>query len=181
MILYLDTNVILARYSRREPGHPDAKRLITNIEAGNADAVTSILTLVEIVSVTSRAYDRYEGESPLVKRGDASGSFLKRVANLNNLRFIPLGGDISLNIGEGTLELPALFAVALETGSKTGLKTLGNIHIASALIASRIYGQKMDYFVTLDEDIIIHREEILATTGIKVTKPDKVVLENPGA
>lgn len=178
MILYLDTNVILARYSRREPGHPDAKRLITNIEAGNADAVTSVLTLVEIVSATSRAYDRYKGEPPLMKRGDVSGTFLKRVANLNNLRFIPLGGDISLDLGERTLELPALFAVALETGSKTGLKTLDNIHIASAIIASRIYGQKIDHFVTLDEDILIHGEEIMATTGIKVTKPDKIVLED---
>ncbi len=177
MILYLDTNIILARFSRREPGHPDAKRLITNIEAGNAEAVTSILTLVEIASATRRAYDRYRGEFPTVRSIDVSGIFLKRVTKLKNLNFIPVGGDISLNLGERKLLLPAPFAVALETGSKTGLKTLDNIHIASASIASRIYGQKIDHFVTLDEDILTHGKEIEATTGIKITKPDSIILE----
>ncbi|MCX6642223.1 MAG: PIN domain-containing protein [Candidatus Bathyarchaeota archaeon] len=178
MILYLDTNILLARYSKGEQGHSAAKKLIKSIEAGNAKAVTSILTLIEIVSATSRAYDRYSERDPPMKRGEIAGAFLKRITEINNLRFIPIGGDVSINIGEKTLEIPALFAFALETGSKTGLKTLDNIHLASASIASRIYGEKIDHFVTLDEDILKHREEIVAAIGVMVAAPNEIIIKN---
>ena len=177
MILYLDTSIILARYSRGEHGHDASKRLIAYVEAGKAEAVTSILTLVEVASATSRAYERHKEESLNMKRGEIAGAFLKRAAELKNLHFIPIGGDVSLNIGEKTLEMPALFAVALEIGSKTDLKTLDNIHISSASVASRIYGQKIGSFVTLDEDILRHRDEIMALTGMMVAAPDEIVLE----
>jgi predicted nucleic acid-binding protein len=64
--------------------------------------------------------------------------------------------------------LPALFALALEIGSKTGVKTLDTLHLASAAIASRIYGQKIDYFVTLDEDILKRREAICSLIESRV-------------
>ena len=179
MILYLDTNVILARYSRGEHAYDASKRLIRYIETGNAEAVTSILTLVEVVSATSRAYERHRDKSTQMKRDEIAGAFLKKITELSNLNFIPIGGDVSLNIGEKTLKIPAIFAVALETGSKTGLKTLDNIHIASASIASRIYSKKIDHFVTLDEDILKHREEIMAVTGIMAAAPDEILLEGP--
>jgi hypothetical protein len=37
---------------------------------------------------------------------------------------------------------------------------LDTLHLASAAIAARIYGQKIDYFVTLDDDILKRRETI---------------------
>ena len=60
------------------------------------------------------------------------------------------------------MKLPALFALALEIGSKTGVKTLDTLHLAAASIASRIYGDKVDYFLTLDEDILKKHEQIKA-------------------
>ncbi len=37
---------------------------------------------------------------------------------------------------------------------------MDTLHLASAAIAARIYGQKIDYFITLDEDIIKRQETI---------------------
>jgi len=88
--------------------------------------------------------------------------------------FIPMGGEVSINVEEQRVKLPALFAVALEIGSKTGVKTLDNIHLASASIAFRIYGRKIEYFITLDEDILKHKEEIQDLIEAKVANPAEI-------
>jgi predicted nucleic acid-binding protein len=114
------------------PVGTEAKELLNKIENGNFSAVTSVLTLVEVACTTSRAYERYNHKL----------------------------GEVSINADKRHVELPALFALALEIGSKTGVKTLDTLHLASAANAARIYGQKIDYFVTLDDDILKRQETI---------------------
>jgi len=178
--LYLDTNIILARYARDESQHGEAENLLNKIEDGKLSAVTSILTLTELVSASSRAYDRLKDHAGLMKREEVAGVFLRRVISIRNLVFIPVGGEVSISVGEKRVKLPALFAVALEIGSKTGVKTLDNIHLAAASIASRIYGQKIDYFVTLDEDILRHHEEIKDLIKTRVVTPVQIsTMKNP--
>jgi predicted nucleic acid-binding protein len=160
MIVYLDTNIILARYSPDELYYGEAKELLKKIENGELSAVTSILTLVEVVCTTSRAYEKFNHKSKELGREAVAGAFLKRVLSIKKLEFIPIGGEVSVKAGERQVELPALFALALEIGSKTGVKTLDTLHLASAAVAGRIYGQKIDYFVTLDEDILKRQESI---------------------
>ena len=82
-----------------------------------------------------------------------------------------MGGEASFNIGDRSVNLPALFALALEIGSNTGLKTLDTLHLASASIVSRIYESKIDYFVTLDEDMLKRREDISSIIGSRVVSP----------
>jgi len=41
MILYLDTNVILARWAPGEPHHRDAMSVLQAVEEGRVEAVTS--------------------------------------------------------------------------------------------------------------------------------------------
>ena len=156
----MDTNIILARYAPNEVHHEEAKELLNKIEHGNFSAVTSVLTLVEVVCTTSRAYERYNQRLGELGREEVAGAFLRRVLKIKKLAFIPIGGEVSVKSDERHVELPALFALALEIGSKTGVKTLDTLHLASAAIAARIYGQKIDYFVTLDEDILKRREVI---------------------
>jgi hypothetical protein len=48
---------------------------------------------------------------------------------------------------------------------------LDTLHLASASIASRIYGNKVDYFVTLDEDILKRHEEIRNLIDSNVVSP----------
>ena len=71
-----------------------------------------------------------------------AGAFLKKVLKIEKLRFIPIGGEVSVDAGTSHVEIPALFSLALEIGSKTGVKTLDTLHLASAAIAARIYGEK---------------------------------------
>jgi predicted nucleic acid-binding protein len=171
MLLYLDTNIILARYAPDEPQHDEAKILLNKIEKGELSAVTSILTLVEVVCATSRACERFDDKVGSLGREEVAGAFLRRVVNINNLVFIPMGGEVSVNVVERRVKLPALFALALEIGSKTGVKTLDTLHLASASIASRIYGHKIDCFVTLDEDILKRREDISGLIESRVLSP----------
>ena len=173
-LLYLDTNIILARYAPDEPQHKEAKNLLKKIEEGKLASVTSILTLIEVVSTTSRAYNRFKGEPESMNREEVAGAFLRRVINIRNLDLIPMGGEVSIGVEEQRVKLPALFAVALEIGSKTGVKTLDNIHLAAASIASRIYGHKIDYFITLDEDILKHGEDIKDLIEVKVATPAEI-------
>lgn len=174
MLLYLDTNVILARYAPDEPQHDEAKSLLDKVEGGKLAAVTSILTLVEVVSTTSRAYDRFVDKAESFKRHEVSGAFLRRVISIKNLDFIPMGGEVLMNVEDRRLKLPVLFAIALELGSKTGVKTLDNLHLAAASIASRIYGKKIDYFVTLDGNILKRRENIRELIETKVVTPTEI-------
>ncbi len=168
MLLYLDTNIILARYAPDEVHHEEAKELLNKIESGKLSAVTSVLTLVEVVCITSRAYKRYNRKVGALGQEEVAGAFLRRILKIKKLGFIPMGGEVSINVEQDHVELPALFALALEIGSKTGVKTLDTLHLASAAIASRIYGQKIDYFVTLDEDILKRREAICSLIESRV-------------
>lgn len=173
MLVYLDTNVVLARYAPDEPEHEEAKSLLAKIEAGKVDAVTSVLTLVEVSCTTSRAYQRFN-ETDELARDEVAGAFLRRILNIKKLEFIPLGGDLSVDVEERQVKLPALFVLALEIGSKTGVKTLDSLHLASASIASRVYGKTVDCFVTLDEDILKRREEIRKLIGSRVASPSNL-------
>ena len=171
MILYLDTNVFLARYATHESHHEEAKTLLQRIEKGEMKAVTSTLTLIEVACTTSRAYDRLTGTTSPLNREEIMAAFLKRLVNTKNLDFIPLGGEVSTNIGEQDVKIPAVYAVALEVASKTALKTLDTLHIASAMIASRLYGYNINLFVTLDEGILKRYEEVMHISEMKVISP----------
>jgi predicted nucleic acid-binding protein len=170
MIVYLDTNVILARYAPEEIHHEQAKKLLRKIETGNLSAVTSVLSLVEVVCTTSRAYEKFNHTTETLEREAVAGAFLQRFLKIKKLSFIPMGGEISVKgTDEDRVEIPAIFALALEIGSKTGVKTLDAIHLASAAIAGRLYGQKIDCFVTLDEDILKRQEAINPLIESRVT------------
>lgn len=80
-------------------------------------------------------------------------------------------GELSVAAEERQVKLPALYALAIEIGSKTCVKTLDALHLASASIASRICGDKVDYFVTLDEDILKKQQEIRNLIDSKVVSP----------
>ena len=178
MILYLDTNVILARWAPQEAHHGDAKRILQAVEEGKAEAVTSTLTLLEVVSTTSRAFDRLK-DAGHMRREEISGAYLRRVMNTRNLGLIPFGGDITLTVDDRGVKVPALLAVALEVAAKTGVRTLDSIHVASVSAASRIAGRRVDYLVTLDEDLLRRRTEIEALTGAKVAAPGEISSKLP--
>lgn len=173
MLLYLDTNVILTRYAPEEPRHGEAKKLLGLIEGGELAAVTSVLALVEVVSTISRVYNRFN-KATSFKRSEVAGAFLRRVLEMRNLDFIPMGGEVTIKLKGRSVKLPVLFAIGLEIGSKTGVKTLDNLHLAAAYIAPRIYGHKIDYFVTLDGDLLKHRRELKDLMEIEVVTPAEI-------
>lgn len=172
MTLYLDTNIFLARYAPEEPHHREAKTLINRVERGEQKALTSTLTLIETTATISRTYATLQ--KPPYSREKLVGAYLKKIVNTSNLEFIPQGGDISLSLGEKTLDISATYSLAIEVASVTQLKSLDALHIASALTASRVYGHQIDYFVTLD-DGILKQGEALETMNIRAVSPANLV------
>ena len=86
----------MARYAPDEPQHAEAKRILNKIEVGKLAAVTSVLTLVEVVCTTSRAYQRFDDQTDSMDREEIAGAFLKKIINIKGLDFIPTGGTASL-------------------------------------------------------------------------------------
>ena len=157
-----------------ESGHLESKNLMVKIEEGDHMAITSVITLLEVVSTVSRAYTRFSGEK-VYNREQVSGAFLKRVLNIRNLSFIPAGGEVSTAMQGQRIMLPVLFNIALEIGAQSVVKTLDNLHLASASIASRVYGKNIDYFVTLDKDILDHMEDILRIISVRTARPSDIL------
>lgn len=172
MTLYLDTNIFLARYAPTEPHHREAKKLINRVERGEQKALTSTLTLIETTATISRTYNTLQ--KPSYSREKLIGAYLKKIVNTPNLEFVPQGGDISLNIGQKAIDIPATYSIAIEVASVTQLKSLDTLHIASALTANRVYGHQIEYFVTLDEGIL-KQGEALETMNIKAVSPSALM------
>ena len=57
---------------------------MNKIETGKIAAVTSVLTLVEVVCTTSRAYQRFNDEADALGREEVAGAFLRESVHLKN-------------------------------------------------------------------------------------------------
>jgi predicted nucleic acid-binding protein len=167
--LYLDTNVFLAVHSPGDRGHGGSVTLLTAVEEGQAKAVTSTLTLIEIASAVKRSSNKF------AKNGsdqELPGSFVRRALRTKNLEYVGLGAEIPLG---QEARVPSVYAIALKAVRTLPLKTLDLLHIASAYAAIRLHGRQLDYFTTLDEGILDHRKEVKTFLGCPSATPGEVV------
>jgi hypothetical protein len=68
-----------------------------------------------------------------------------------------------------------VYAIALKAARTLPLRTLDLLHIASAYAAIRLQDKQLDYFTTLDSEILDHRKEIKTFLGCPTATPDDVV------
>lgn len=169
---YLDTNVFLARYAPSEKEHEDSKRLLDSTEAGKVKAVTSALTLVEIASAVRRSQGKFPGSTTDIK---SAGSFVRRALVLRNLHYIPFGGEMLLGTKTAQAKIPLLFSAALKAVQTLPLRTLDLLHLASAYMTVRLFGEDLDFFTTLDEGILSFRREVKEFLGCSALTPNELV------
>ena len=116
---------------------------------------------------------------PSVAHPGRSGTLAIRTPS-SSFSIITLYLSIRLHMSLEILKL-SLFLITFQHFDGGGLKILWRrpswvksleaLHLASAQIASRIYGDKVDYFVTLDEDILKKHTEIRNLIDSKVVSP----------
>ncbi len=169
---YLDTNVFLARYAPSEKEHDSSTRLLNAVEDGGIRAITSPLTLVEIASVVRRSHEKFaEKMSP----ADAAGAFVRRALSLKNLSFVPIGGEMTLKGSMPPVRVPMLYTAAFRAVRSLPLKALDLLHIASAYVAVRLFGEELDYFTTLDEGIVDQAKQVREFLGSPAVTPSETV------
>jgi len=154
-------------------GHKNSTKVVAAVETGQVNAVTSTLTLIEIASAVKRASRKF-ARATYPDDQIIPGSFIRRTLRLKNLEFIGLGSEISLN-QESRVRIPAVYAAALKSVRTLPLRTLDLLHIASAYAAVRLLGKQLDYFTTLDEEILDSRREIKRLLGCSPVTPDEIV------
>jgi len=102
------------------------------------------------------------------------GSFVRKTLRLKNLEYVGLGSEISLHT-ESDVRIPAVYAVALKAVRTLPLRTLDLLHVASAYAAVRLLGKQLDYFTTLDEEILDAGREIKTLLGCPSVTPDEII------
>ncbi len=168
---YLDTNVFLARYATTEKEHEDSKTLLESTEEGRLKAITSSLTLVEIASAIGRS----QGKFSEARAQNTAGAFVRRALSLRNLNFVPLGGEMFLGGGTPKVRVPLLFSAALKAVRTLPLRALDLLHLSSAYMAVRLFGEELDFFTTLDEGILGLRREVKDFLGCPAVTPNELV------
>ena len=156
-----------------DKGYKNSTKIVTAVEAGQLNAVTSTLTLIEIASAVKRASRKFARATDSEDQ-TIPGSFIRRTLRLKNLQYIGLGSEISLN-QESRVRIPSVYAAALKAVRTLPLRTLDLLHVASAYTAVRLLGNQLDYFTTLDEEILDFRREIKTFLGCSPVTPDEIV------
>ncbi|OLS19265.1 MAG: hypothetical protein HeimC3_46310 [Candidatus Heimdallarchaeota archaeon LC_3] len=172
-ILYIDTNVLLARWIKDDPFHNESVLIISAIENNQIKAYFSTFGLCEIVSVVKRQEEKFS--SIFTNKNLISLAFLKKVRKIKNINIFNDKNILKVNISGQKTEISLTYWTAINIGAKTGLKTLDNIHIALSRIISTVTEDSVDFFITGDSGILQKAKEIKKMFNISVIDPSVLV------
>lgn len=168
MTVYIDTNVIVAKYHPRDPYYASSRSFLDS----STDKVASPLSIVELMAVTSRqAKELYAPDEilrePPRRRIRAVVEFLLRDSNIT---IVPVAAQARVKVAKSILTLPLEYVSSLRLASSLGLRTLDLMHLAYAYNI-RGSGYELDSFVTTDTTILKKSVEIEKLLKIHVKKP----------
>jgi len=106
---------------------------------------------------------------------DAAGAFVRRALSLKNLSFVPIGGEMTLKGSMPPVRVPMLYTAAFRAVRSLPLTALDLLHIASAYVAVRLFGEELDYFTTLDEGILDQAKQVREFLGSPAVTPSETV------
>ena len=164
VVVYVDTNVIIARYKPNDPLYSIANEFFQK----NYDFVISPITLVELYSVLSRV-------RPFLKfeRGLENANIDTLIAFIlydSKLKIVARSFISRLQILGKRLRVPLEYHLAIKFAEKLQLKTLDMLHIAYAYMLRN----RLDYIVTGDDDILKARELIKRHMGLEIREPSEL-------
>jgi len=161
----VDTNVIVARYKPGDPLYSDSNVLFEK----RYEFVVSPLVLVELYSVFSRIRPHIRLPKPLE---EATLSSLVRFV-VDDCRLTVVYDLLVAKIGGEARRVPLEYIYAMKLAEKLRLRALSLLHVAQAALLS----DRVETFVTGDEEILERRESIERLTGLKVASPGTLARE----
>src|SRR5208283_2917195 len=114
---YLDTNVFISRFKADDPYWAEARAIISGLGDGDILAETSVLTLLEVASVSGRLYEARKGnneEEEEEENGKRKKNMifvirmLRRLAELKP-KFINISGETPISVSGIQASLPSVF------------------------------------------------------------------------
>jgi predicted nucleic acid-binding protein len=169
LIYYLDTNVLISFYKEDDPYHKESVEILEAIKQKKISGQTSVLTILEMVAVTSRNIRIRKGEDETHLRSIAISKVLVTLSKLG-VTFISSQGDTITVMEDVNVEMPIMFSQALILAYSVGLRTLDLMHVAAARNV-RQAGTELSAFVTGDSDFVNRKDRISQILGTPVLTP----------
>jgi predicted nucleic acid-binding protein len=170
---YLDTNVFISRLKPGDPYHPQAKTIARGLEEGELQAETSVITLLEVASVSGRLYQTRGRNRSERGRKVFIVRVLQRLAKLRT-RFINVPGDTRTSVKGIEANLPSIINEAISLSLRSTLRTLDLIHLGAARHAKRM-NSNLGAFVTGDNEFLSRKKELSAIMGMPILSPKEYV------
>lgn len=179
MKAYIDTSAIISAYK------PDERSYRASLRIASLNSITkvgSFILMTELFSVTSRLYKTSQIKvSASVEKALSKLPAEERIYALVNtivldwnLQCPSIGLEVKeMRLKSLALSMPEAMLEACIIAPLVNLKTLDTIHIACAKII-REAAQDLEYFVTLDQDILNNREEIEKLTALQPITPQEL-------
>jgi len=167
---YMDTNVFISRIKPDDPYHSEAKVITKSLENDEVHAETSVLSLLEMASVTSRLYKarRIRGGADRERMAFIIET-LKRFAALG-IRFIHVSGDSPIAVRNIHATMPSIFNEAIILSLQTTLRTFDLIHLAAAKYAKQT-NHELGAFVTGDREFLSRKDELSKIMEMPILSP----------
>jgi len=163
--IYLDTNVIIARYKPQDPLFSVSNDLF---ERKDLVFTVSPLTLVELHSVISRLKSQLIFSNE-IKDVD-SRTLVSFIIRDCNLQFLARNFLFSYKVEKSRARIPLEYYLSIIFADKIQLRTLDLIHIAYAYMIKDF----IDVFTTGDEEILEKSNVIERLLGITVKHPKEI-------
>lgn len=171
--IYVDTSVLIAKYKPNDELFEVSQKIL---ELRKFKSIISHISLIELVSVISRQfiYFKFKGE---VGERMRLLNFKEKV--LFSLNYIIQDNDLLVLQHNSFEKLPFItesqiyadYGRALILAPDTKLRTLDNLHIASAKNITLLKDEYLYYFVTGDNEILSKKKEISEYLGTLVISP----------
>ena len=166
---YVDTNVIVAAYSPRDPLHQAAKSFLSRQQPRK---VVSALSFAELSAVLARVRPELQlpepvQKEPLKRRVRAAVEYIFRDSGLTLASQV---GTSVIHVGGSTVHIAMEYSKAASEAYRLRLKTLDLLHLAHASLISQLEFE-LDLFVTADRDILDAASQIEDSLGLRTANP----------
>jgi predicted nucleic acid-binding protein len=170
---YMDTNVFISTLKDDDPYHSAARGIIKSIEGGEIHAETSVITLLEVASVSGRMFAISRKKRTDRERKLFIVRTLQRLAGLIT-NFINVAGDTPTSIKSVDASLPSIFNEAILLSLQTNLRTLDLIHLGAAK-HGKLMNDGLGAFVTGDSEFISNKKGLAKIVGMPILSPKEYV------
>jgi len=160
--LYLDTNVIIARYKPADPLHEVSDKLLSS---GKFEFFISPITLFELYSVISRLYPNMI--FPQEVESISVDTLVHFIVEDCNLKLVSKNYLVTTYFRKRKIRMPFEYLMSMMLAEKLKLKALDLLHIAYAAMLR----DSIQTFVTGDSEILERKSIIKDIVGIEVEHP----------